>query len=141
MILPLTIYSTNCSINCSSFNISNLINIIIGDWYPLFFLTRLFRAERLNVPICLPRMTSLRLMDSRLLTFPIRLSHKESLTTRYTSFFSAVHVLLSRFYLDFILILSRFYSDFLKLHFIQILSRFYPNFRKYLDKIKINVFF
>ena len=86
MILPLTIYSTNCSINCSSFNISNLINIIIGDWYPLFFLTRLFRAERLNVPICLPRMTSLRLMDSRLLTFPIRLSHKESLTTRYTSY-------------------------------------------------------
>ena len=34
-----------------------------------------------------------------------------------------VHVLLSRFYLDFILILSRFYPDF-----IQILSWFYPDF-------------
>ena len=36
---------------------------------------------------------------------------------------SAIHVLLSRFYLDFIQILSRFYPDF-----IQILSRFYPDF-------------
>ena len=126
MILPLTIYSTNCSINCSSFNISNLINIIIGDWYPLFFLTRLFRAERLNVPICLPRMTSLRLMDSRLLTFPIRLSHKESLTTRYTSFFSAVHVLFSRFYPNFIQILFRFFKTSL-----------YPNFILIFEKIWI----
>ena len=63
-----------------------------------------------------------------------------------------VHVLLSRFYSDFILILywfypdfililSRFYPDFIqiffKTHFIQILSRFYPNFWKYLDKIRI----
>ena len=37
--------------------------------------------------------------------------------------FRPVHVLLSRFYLDFILILSWFYPDF-----IQILSWFYSNF-------------
>ena len=47
---------------------------------------------------------------------------------------SAVHVLLSRFYVDFILILSRF----LVTHFIQILSRLYPNFWKNLDKVGKN---
>ena len=44
---------------------------------------------------------------------------------------SAVHVLLSWFYPDFIYILSRFYPDF-----IQILSKFYPHFL-----IKIKWFF
>ena len=39
-----------------------------------------------------------------------------------------VHVLLYRFYPDFIQILFRFYPDFLKTNFIQISSRFYPAF-------------
>ena len=64
---------------------------------------------------------------------------------------SAVHVLLSRFFSDFILILSRFYPvlsrfypvlsrfypDFLETFFIQVLSKFYPNCWKNLNKIKI----
>ena len=46
----------------------------------------------------------------------------------------AVHVLLSRFYPDFIQISSRFYLDFIQIFSrfekknIQILSRFYPSF-------------
>ena len=48
--------------------------------------------------------------------------------TLIATLLGAAHVLLSRFYLDF-----------LKTHFIQILSRFYPNFWKNLDKIWINL--
>ena len=56
-----------------------------------------------------------------------------------------VHVLLSRFYPDFIQILSRFYPDFIQIlsrffknSFYSTLSRFYPNFKRgLLDSVSI----
>ena len=47
-----------------------------------------------------------------------------------------VHVLLSRFYPDFILILSWFYLDF-----ILILSRFYPDFIQIFWKLTLSKFY
>ena len=47
---------------------------------------------------------------------------KDFMNSLQANFKSPVHVILSRFYLDFILILSWFYPDF-----ILILSKFYPD--------------
>ena len=70
----------------------------------------------------------------------LHITHKEMRAIHLPFPYITVHVLLSRFYLDFIQILSRFHPDFIHFlsrfypDFIQILSRFYPDFIQILSR-------